>query len=235
MRACGEIFRRAADLRLRSGPASAPAPAHQPSRKPRPDRRRNPYSAFLDAEREAPPKPSSAVKLHQGDCLEGATIDLAGQLLWRSMVSRSALPRDRSIRRCTDPTVSCPPESERQERSEPGIGNMWLDGPIFHPPLWRALHTPAIDRASLYTAENVPCQRARSSYNEKDTVRFESADQTPSIGGPIRNVVVRRGDFPVDDRRRPTLLPPAPCRRDPPSSTLISCSGRRCRSHPECP
>src|SRR5882724_11115062 len=87
MRACGEIFRRAADLRLRSGPASAPAPAHQPSRKPRPDRRRNPYSAFLDAEREAPPKPSSAVKLHQGDCFEGATIDLAGQSLWRSMVS----------------------------------------------------------------------------------------------------------------------------------------------------
>src|SRR6266403_3616086 len=191
MRACGEIFRRAADLRLRSGPASAPAPAHQPSRKPRPDRRRNPYSAFLDAEREAPPKPSSAVKLHQGDCLEGATIDVAGQSLWRCMVSRSALPRDRSIRRCTDPTVWCPPWSERQERSEPGIGKMWPDGPISYCPLWRASHTPAIDRASLYTAENAPCRRARSSCNETGAVRLESADRIPSSGDRTRNVVVR--------------------------------------------
>src|SRR6266850_6147641 len=182
MRACAEIFRRAADLRLRSGPAPAPAPAHQPSRKPRPDRRRNPYSAFLDAEREAPPKPSSATKLHQGDCFEGATIDLAGQSLWRGMVSRSAPPKDRSIRRCSDPTVWCPPWSERQGRSEPGLDSMWPDGPIFHLPLWRASHTPAIDRASLYTAANAPCRRATSWCNETDAVRLESADRTQSSG-----------------------------------------------------
>src|ERR1700733_3403398 len=177
---------------------------------------------------------SSATECPRGDHFEAAATDLAGPSLRHGRASGSGPQRARPTARCTAPTGESPPWPNRPEEAGSGIDTAWLDDWIFLLPLWRVWRSPVIGPATLYTADNEPSRRVKDCCDETSVVLRGTASRMPSGSAPIRNALMRRGDFQPNDRRRPASIQRAPYRRDLQFSVPPLWRERRYRAHHEC-